>query len=79
MIEKVTFKKGKLSLAGNLHLPENFQKTSKYAAIILVHPGGGVKEQTVGLYAKTLAEQGFVALAYDASFQGESEGEPRFL
>src|SRR6218665_2238550 len=66
-------------MAGNLYLPLDFNDTKKYTAIITVHPGGGVKEQTSGLYAQKMAEQGYVALAFDASHQGESEGLPRFL
>jgi len=66
-------------MAGNLYLPKGFSKTSKYPAIVSVHPGGGVKEQTAGLYASKLAEQGFVALAFDASHQGASGGMPRLL
>lgn len=75
----VSFKNNSLKLAGNLYLPVGFDKSKKYPAIVVVHPGGGVKEQTAGVYAEKLAESGFVALAFDASFQGASEGEPRFL
>jgi fermentation-respiration switch protein FrsA (DUF1100 family) len=78
-ITKVTFNNNNIKMAGNLYLPIGFDKTKKYAAIISVHPGGGVKEQTAGLYAQKMAEQGYVALAFDASYQGESGGEPRFL
>lgn len=66
-------------MAGNLYLPRGFDSGRKYAAIVVVHPGGGVKEQTAGLYAQKIAEQGFVTLAFDASHQGASEGMPRFL
>jgi uncharacterized protein len=76
---KVTFNNNNLKMAGNLYLPKDFNENKKYPVIISVHPGGGVKEQTSGLYAQKLAEQGFVALAFDASHQGESEGLPRFL
>ena len=79
MKEKVNFKNGIWKMAGDLYLPEGFNKNMKYAAVICVHPGGGVKEQTAGLYAGRLAENGFVALAFDAAHQGESEGEPRRL
>lgn len=66
-------------MKGNLYLPENFDETRTYPAIVCVHPGGGVKEQVSGLYAEKLSEQGFIALAFDASHQGESGGKPRLL
>lgn len=79
MKEQVSFKNGPWKMAGELYLPESFNVESKYAAIIVVHPGGGVKEQTAGNYAACMAREGFVAIAFDASHQGESEGEPRRL
>lgn len=78
-IRKVTFPNSGLTMAGNLYLPPDFDANRKYPAIVVVHPWGGVKEQTSGLYAKRLAEQSFVTLAYDASHYGESGGEPRFF
>jgi uncharacterized protein len=75
----VTFENGNLKMAGHLYSPAGFDKSKKYAAIITVDPAGGVKEQTSGLYAQTLAEQGYVTLAFDASHQGESEGSSRLL
>jgi uncharacterized protein len=76
---KVTFDNHGLKMAGNLFLPNGFDETKKYPSIITVHPGGGVKEQTSGLYAQKLAEKGYITLAFDASHQGESEGLPRLL
>jgi fermentation-respiration switch protein FrsA (DUF1100 family) len=78
-VEKVTFNNNNLKMAGNLYLPKDYNEKKKYPVIITVHPGGGVKEQTSGLYAQKMAERGYVALAFDASHQGESEGLPRFL
>ena len=78
-MKSVSFKNDAITLAGNLYLPAGFSEAGKYAAIITVHPGGGVKEQTAGLYARKLAEQGFVTLAFDAGHQGASGGMPRFL
>lgn len=68
-----------ITLAADLHLPAGFDQNKSYSTIVVAHPGGGVKEQASGLYARKLAEQGFLAIAFDASFQGESTGMPRQL
>ncbi|MGW1145325.1 alpha/beta hydrolase [Streptomyces sp. NPDC002454] len=78
-MDAITFPNGPITMAGRLHLPADSDPRGRHPAVVTVHPGGGVKEQTAGRYAAKLAERGFVALAYDASHQGESGGEPRFL
>ncbi|WYB31331.1 alpha/beta hydrolase [Streptomyces sp. SM1P] len=78
-MEAITFPNDQITMAGNLYLPEGLDRTSRHPAVVVVHPGGGVKEQAAGLYASKLAEQGFVALAFDASYQGDSGGEPHHL
>lgn len=76
---KIRIPRNYFDLSAHLYTPDTFNSEEKYPAIILVHPGGGVKEQTAGLYAQQLANYGFVTIAYDASFQGESGGIPHFL
>lgn len=80
--QKVNFenKNGQnITISATIYFPDKFDKYSKYPAIVVTHPGGGVKEQTAGLYANRLAREGFITIAYDASYQGESTGEPRQL
>ncbi len=79
MEKKVAFNNWGNRMVGCLHLPEDFNETKKYAALVICHPGGGVKEQASALYAQGMAKAGFIALTMDASHQGESEGEPRLL
>ena len=76
-MKRVEFKNRDITVVGNLFLPENLNENGQYPAIVVCHPAGGVKEQTAGTYAEQLAGQGYVTIAYDASFQGESGGEPR--
>lgn len=68
-----------ITLAGHLYLPKDFDPTQKYAAIAVSGPFGAVKEQSSGLYAQELAKYGFVTLAFDPSYTGESSGEPRYV
>ncbi|MFI5618010.1 alpha/beta hydrolase [Streptomyces sp. NPDC051567] len=75
----VKFQSNGLALAGDLYLPEGQAAGERRPAVVTSHPFGGVKEQTAGLYARHLADRGFVALAFDAAHQGESEGQPRGL
>ncbi|MFH4535201.1 alpha/beta hydrolase [Vibrio diabolicus] len=73
---KVSFKnRYGITLAADLYQPKN--KSGKLAAIVISGPFGAVKEQSSGLYAQTLAERGFITLAFDPSYTGESGGEPR--
>ncbi len=77
-VQKVHFKnRYGITLAGDLYMPQNTSKGTKLAALAISGPFGAVKEQASGLYAQTLAERGFITLAFDPSYTGESSGEPR--
>lgn len=78
--QKVTFKNQyQMNVVGNLFIPKTLNRNAKNPAIVVGHPMGAVKEQSSNLYAQKLAEQGFVTLAIDLSFWGESEGKPGHL
>lgn len=75
---KVTFhNRYGITLAADLYEPKN--AAGRLAAIAVCGPFGAVKEQAAGLYAQTMAERGFLTLAFDPSFTGESGGEPRYM
>ncbi|WP_254423824.1 alpha/beta hydrolase [Rhodanobacter sp. C03] len=78
ILQKVTFdNQYKMKVVGNLFTPKGLDRNARHPAIIVGHPMGAVKEQSSNLYAQKLAERGFVTLAIDQSFWGESEGQPR--
>ena len=76
--KKVTFKnRYGITLAADMYEPKNAE--GKLAAIAVCGPFGAVKEQSSGLYAQTMAERGFLTIAFDPSFTGESGGTPRYM
>lgn len=76
--KKVTFKNHfGITLAADMYIPKNVQ--GKLPAIAISGPYGAVKEQSSGLYAQEMAERGFLTIAFDPSFTGESGGEPRYM
>lgn len=77
-VEKVSYKnRYGITITADMYLSKDIDKSKKYPAIVIGTPYGGVKEQGAGIYAQNMAERGFVAIAFDESFNGESSGEPR--
>ena len=76
--KKITFhNRYGITLAADMYIPKNAQ--GKLAALAVAGPFGAVKEQSSGLYAQTMAERGFLTIAFDPSFTGESGGTPRYV
>ncbi len=78
-IHPITYALDGKTISANVYTPAGYDKASgkKYPALVVAHPNGGVKEQVAGLYAQRMAEQGYITIAADASFQGASGGFPR--
>lgn len=81
--EKVNHKKVQfhnrygITLTADMYIPKDI--TEKLPAIAISGPFGAVKEQSSGIYAQTMAEKGFLTIAFDPSFTGESGGNPRYV
>lgn len=76
-IHRVNYQVEGIPVVANVYTPAGYTEKGKYAAVVVAHPNGGSKDQVAGLYAQRLAEAGFVTIAFDARYQGESGGEPR--
>lgn len=76
-IHPISYMLDGLKIAANVYTPAGYDATRKYPALVVAHPNGGVKEQVAGLYSQLMAKQGYICLAFDAVYQGASEGEPR--
>ncbi|WP_231038494.1 alpha/beta hydrolase [Pectinatus haikarae] len=78
-IHPITYDLNGIKISANVYTPAGYDKagSKKYPALVVAHPNGGVKEQVAGLYAQRMAENGYITIAADASFQGASGGFPR--
>ncbi|MBP2667131.1 MAG: hypothetical protein H6Q76_2111 [Firmicutes bacterium] len=78
-IHPITYDLNGIKISANVYTPAGYDKASekKYPALVVAHPNGGIKEQVAGLYAQRMAENGYITIAADASFQGASGGYPR--
>ncbi|PTB65740.1 alpha/beta-hydrolase [Trichoderma citrinoviride] len=78
LVQNVTFTSSNFKLAANMYIPANAPE-GRLPAIAVSHPASGVKEQTAAIYASRVSQGGFITLAWDAAYNGESEGQPRGL
>ena len=76
-IHPVTYKLNGIDISADVYAPANYNPSYKYPAVVVAHPNGGMKEQVAGLFAQRLAEQGYITIAADAAYQGDSGGMPR--
>ncbi|MFD0896280.1 alpha/beta hydrolase [Loigolactobacillus binensis] len=78
-LRTVEYEANGVKVAANVYTPANYDANSEqlYSAVTVAHPNGGVKEQVAGLFAQKLAENGYIAIAADAAYQGASDGLPR--
>ena len=76
-LQRVNYEIDGIDVVANVYKPAGYDPKKSYAAVVVAHPNGGSKDQVAGLYAQKLAEAGFITIAFDARFQGESGGLPR--
>lgn len=76
-LQRVNYKIDGIDVVANVYKPAGYDPKKSYAAVVVAHPNGGSKDQVAGLYAQKLAEAGFITIAFDARYQGESGGLPR--
>lgn len=76
-IHRVCYMVDGIPVTANVYTPAGYDPQKKYAAVVVAHPNGGSKDQVAGLFAQLLAGDGFVTIAFDARYQGESGGMPR--
>lgn len=76
-VRPITYDLNGLKIAANIYTPAGYDASKSYPALVVAHPNGGVKEQVSGLYSQRMAQAGYICLAFDAAYQGASEGQPR--
>ena len=76
-LHRVNYKIDGIDVVAHVYTPAGYDPKGSYAAVVVAHPNGCSKDQVAGLYAQKLSEAGFVTIAFDARYQGESGGEPR--